>query len=373
MVVSDSEGTLLARYHYLEDGTKVSVLRPDGSGVKYRGSFIYDVSVSGNETLDRVSYESGHFLKTGGVTVPPKPVHYIKDRVGSFSLALDLYGGSASGAPSVRERNFYLPYGVHASSPGFAGDATSRWRYASKEEQSSVSGLPYLDFGPRLYDTFTCSWTTPDALASSSPGASPYSYCFGNPLGYVDRDGYFPDALWDAFNVALDATSLVNNIRGKQWKSAAVDAGGLILDVAATALPFVPGGAGTVIKAARTSDKAYDMAKYLNRGRETEKRVLEANGYVKNTKKFSAKTLKGQPINVIPDAVTESALIEIKDVKYLSNTKQLQGELDAAGNAGLQFWIYIGKDTRISSKLEELESKKILLIKRDELIEVVKH
>ena len=210
-------------------------------------------------------------------------------------------------------------------------------------------------------------------MASSSPGASPYSYCFGNPLGYVDRDGYFPDALWDAFNVALDATSLVNNIRGKQWKSAAVDAGGLILDVAATALPFVPGGAGTVIKAARTSDKAYDMAKYLNRGRETEKRVLEANGYVKNTKKFSAKTLKGQPINVIPDAVTESALIEIKDVKYLSNTKQLQGELDAAGNAGLQFWIYIGKDTRISSKLEELESKKILLIKRDELIEVVKH
>ena len=101
--------------------------------------------------------------------------------------------------------------------------------------------------------------------------------------------------------------------------------------------------------------------------------MLEANGYVKNTKKFSAKTLKGQPINVIPDAVTESALIEIKDVKYLSNTKQLQGELDAAGNAGLQFWIYIGKDTRISSKLEELESKKILLIKRDELIEVVKH
>ena len=371
MTVSDSEGTLLARYHYLEDGTKVSVLRPDGSGVKYRGSFIYDVSVSGNETLDRVSYESGHFLKTGGVTVPPKPVHYIKDRVGSFSLALDLYGGSASGAPSVRERNYYLPYGVHSSSPGFAGDATSRWRYASKEEQSSVSGLPYLDFGPRLYDTFTCSWTTPDALASSSPGASPYSYCFGNPLGYVDRDGHFPDALWDAFNVALDATSLVNNIRGKQWKSAAVDAGGLILDVAAVALPFVPGGAGSLIKVARTGDKTYDMAEWLQRGRETEKRVLEANGYVKNTKKFSAKTLKGQPINVIPDAVTESALVEIKDVKYLPNTKQLQGELDAAQSIKHDFILYIGKDTKISGPLQDKINKEEIILHRDELIDYI--
>ena len=51
---------------------------------------------------------------------------------------------------------------------------------------------PILDnsigpFGARFYDR--TSWTTIDPLAEKYYSLSPYNYCSGNPIIFVDRDG----------------------------------------------------------------------------------------------------------------------------------------------------------------------------------------
>ena len=60
--------------------------------------------------------------------------------------------------------------------------------YNGKEEQAGF-GLPYLDYGARLYDPATGRWLTQDPLAEKYYGISPYVFCAGNPMKYVDADG----------------------------------------------------------------------------------------------------------------------------------------------------------------------------------------
>ena len=62
------------------------------------------------------------------------------------------------------------------------------YRYNGKEEQAGF-GLPYLDYGARLYDPATGRWVTQDPLSEKYYGISPYAFCAGNPMKYVDADG----------------------------------------------------------------------------------------------------------------------------------------------------------------------------------------
>ena len=40
-----------------------------------------------------------------------------------------------------------------------------------------------------MYDPLTGSWLTPDPLAHKYTSLSPYAYCAGNPVSFVDPDG----------------------------------------------------------------------------------------------------------------------------------------------------------------------------------------
>lgn len=74
-------------------------------------------------------------------------------------------------------------------------------------------------------------------------------------------------------------------------------------------------------------------------------------GLTKNTEKIASETMDGSPINVIPDAIEDGVMYEIKDAKAIYKTKQIQGEYNAAKNAGCEFKIITGEKTHISSKL----------------------
>ena len=67
-------------------------------------------------------------------------------------------------------------------------DSLNRYRYNGKEEQA-FAGLPYFDYGARMYDPATARWLSPDPLAEQYRSLSPYSFCAGNPINYVDPDG----------------------------------------------------------------------------------------------------------------------------------------------------------------------------------------
>ena len=85
----------------------------------------------------------------------------------------------------VLERNDYSGFGKRLDS---STGSTNRHRFSGKEEQG-FAGLPWQDFGARMYDPDLARWTTPDPLASQYPGISPYAYCADDPVNFVDPEG----------------------------------------------------------------------------------------------------------------------------------------------------------------------------------------
>jgi hypothetical protein len=78
---------------------------------------------------------------------------------------------------------------------------------------------------------------------------------------------------WDAANVAIGATSLVANLVAGNISGASVDLVGLVYDVAATAVPGVPGGAATIIKAERARQMYVNSSKLARAMMKAGKRV----------------------------------------------------------------------------------------------------
>ncbi len=70
-----------------------------------------------------------------------------------------------------------------------------------------------------------------------------------------------------------------------------------------------------------------------------------------------------QKSSAIPDAMDDAYIYEIKNVKYLSNTRQLKTEIGAL-EKNQHFRLYIRKDTRLSKQVQEVIAKdKIIEIK----------
>ena len=61
----------------------------------------------------------------------------------------------------------------------------------------------------------------------------------------MDPDGEVIETGWDAFNVALDASSFVSNMVSGNYSGAAWDLFSLLYDSVATVVPGLPGGTGS--------------------------------------------------------------------------------------------------------------------------------
>ena len=111
-----------------------------------------------------------------------------------------------------------------------------------------------------------------------------YSYVYNNPLNATDPTGHFVETVWDAANIVVGAGSLGYNLWHHNWGDAAWDAGGLLLDVGATAIPFVPGGAATAIKVGRSADNVVDAVNAIDN-------VTDAVRAVENSAEATRKTV----------------------------------------------------------------------------------
>ena len=74
-----------------------------------------------------------------------------------------------------------------------------------------------------------------------------------------------PDTYVDVVSAGVGAGSAVNNLLRGDFLSAAVDAGGALVDLAAAAVPGVPGGLSIGIQGARLASSAGDGAITLYR------------------------------------------------------------------------------------------------------------
>ena len=124
--------TVKAYYSYLSDGTKASVLNASGAGYDYNGTFTYSHASGGTRALESVAF-------------------------------------------GTRQQN------------GLTTLSANRWRFSGKEGYDGAFGIALDDFGARRYDR--TAWTSIDPLAEKYYSLSPYAYCAGNPVKFVDPEG----------------------------------------------------------------------------------------------------------------------------------------------------------------------------------------
>ena len=159
---------------------------------------------------------------------------------------------------NVLQQNLYYArggaWGDVCTAPGFQS-----YKYCGKYLDRK-HGLDLYDYGARLYDPAAAFWTSPDPLCEKYYNISPYAFCNDNPVTFIDPDGRFIDTAWDAANVAMGVTSFVANVTAGNIVGAALDGAGLIVDVAATAIPGIPGGAATAIKALKGANTIENVA-----------------------------------------------------------------------------------------------------------------
>ena len=141
----------------------------------------------------------------------------------------------------------------------------------SAKELDKETGFYY--YGARYLDPKYSRWISadpavPEYVSGSDAGCGGiynhvnfnlYHYAGNNPIKYTDPDGNFVDTAWDALSLAAGIYSFVKNVKNGDVVGAIIDGAGIIADAAAVALPFIPGGAGTAIKAVRATKAAAEV------------------------------------------------------------------------------------------------------------------
>ena len=162
----------------------------------YCGNYIYQ-----NGNISMITTPAGYI--SGSMRY-----YYLKDYQGNNCVVLNQNG-------VVQQINHYYPYG---SLMGEGFNASSQpYRYGGKE-LVTLGGLNLSDFGARWLDSPSGTFTTMDPLCEDFQHLSPYLYCAGNPIKYIDPSGmYFGKASMDeAIQILRDLSYELTNIRNNK-------------------------------------------------------------------------------------------------------------------------------------------------------------
>jgi RHS repeat-associated protein len=253
----EEAGQLLGVYAYDGDGLRVKATT-NGETVYYfrdqSGNTIAEYDTSGDLNANYLYAGGRQVAKATPDGASGYDISYFHpDHLGSAMVITNDNG-------VVTWSGDYRPFGEPVSSAGTA----DRYRFTG-HELDIATNLTYAK--ARYYNARLGRFLSVDPVGGSmySPQSlNRYIYVEDNPLTATDPTGQIVETIWDAGNVAFGVASLGNNLWHGNWGSAALDAGGVALDVAATLVPFVPGGAGTAIKvglAANTVDNVVDAAR----------------------------------------------------------------------------------------------------------------
>ena len=171
--------TLVTKYSYLWDGTRMSAKTGESTGLAYRGSFTYHCGEDYPtiEAFESTTFGGGRIVTTEG---NPEVHYFLTDHLGSVRLVVDCEG-------NVIEQDTYYPFGLRWSGP-LIPVTDNRYRFNGKEDQTFV-GLPFLDYGARMYDPERGRWFTQDPKAEDYLSVSQYAFCLNNPIYLIDLDG----------------------------------------------------------------------------------------------------------------------------------------------------------------------------------------
>lgn len=243
-------------YRYGADGTKRNVthvtsttnlLVPMGSIVAvpanqiastmqtdYCGNLIYE-----NGVLSKILTEEGYITLNG---TTPVYHYYLKDHQGNNHVVIDQSG-------VVEQVNHYYPFGMTYGD----GIATSNQPYKyNDKELDRMHGLDWYDYGARFYDPALGRFHSIDPLAADYDNLSPYGYCAGNPIKYIDVNGEFIGTIIGTVVGGVAGAYDSYKKGGDVWAGAAEGAvsgaiAGATVDLAVAATVATGGGALVVI------------------------------------------------------------------------------------------------------------------------------
>ncbi len=172
---SDNDANVI-NYCYLVDGTKLTAVNADDCGFAYRGSFTYyRADAGGDRVFESTRFGGGRIV--GTVDDETEVRYFVTDHLGSVRVV-------ATDQNNVLERNDYYPFGKRWDSASLP-ISDNRDRFNGKEDQA-FAGLPFSDYGARMYDRERGRWLSQDPLQQYH---SPYVFCGNNPIRLVDLDG----------------------------------------------------------------------------------------------------------------------------------------------------------------------------------------
>ena len=219
-------------YIYAADGTKLRTIhRPASSSaltdsIDYIGNLILK-----NGQPSMYLFDGGYatFNSNGAVNGWH---YYIQDYMGNTRMVVNKNG-------TTEQITHYYPYG------GVIGDISTNeslqaYKFEGKELDRTF-GLDNYDIHARQYFAMMPSWDRIDRKAEDYYQISPYSYCGGDPVNKIDRDGNVPAVVIGAVigGVWKGAEAAYN---GKNWEQVASAALGGAIDGAITA------SGGSIIK-----------------------------------------------------------------------------------------------------------------------------
>lgn len=175
--------------------------------------------------------------------------YHSTDHLGSVRLTTNAMGEKV-------DAQKYWPWGEHVGT-----GSVSRLGFAGMELDAEASLPRYYDHA-RSLETGIGRFLSADPLSGRPEDPlswNRYVYARNNPLKYVDPDGRAIETAWDVASFVVGAGSFIRNVGAGSYGAAALDLGGMVVDGLAVATPFVPGGAGAGIRAARLAAKADDV------------------------------------------------------------------------------------------------------------------
>ena len=159
----------IAEFVYDENGKRV--VKTENGVVSYYISRDYDIE-DGEETV--------YYFANGGRVAKESAegmFWYLDDHLGSTNVMIDESG-------QLVERTLYYPFGGHREG------GTEKYSFTGKEFDSEI-GLYY--FEARYYNPETFVFTQADTILPSlynSQGLNRYSYCYNNPIRFIDPSGH---------------------------------------------------------------------------------------------------------------------------------------------------------------------------------------
>jgi RHS repeat-associated protein len=249
----------------------------------------------------------------------------LTDDVGSIVALADAAG-------AIKTSYTYGPFGDTSAS----GEPNANPSQFTGRENDGT-GLYF--YRARYYSPAFGRFISEDPAGLAGSGPNPYLYAADDPINSTDPSGKFFDTIvdvgfviWDLWNIATgDRKHADENIRA------------LGMDLLGMVLPGVT-GLGILSRSGRAAMEAISKL-----GREGE---LLA-GIVKNTEKIAS--LTGTATKRFPDVLdkTNKIIGEVKNVKKLGLTKQLQDYLAHAAENGYTFRLYIRENTVLTKSLQD--------------------